>query len=564
MVLPNREEMGSVMKLKCFVYPGWEPRIRAASTKRSWMDEAPESFPYRCLPLAIANSHGWEILSPCGFEAEWNGGMAVEDVAIRTDRGTKAEQAPVALFGQGTFTIHIQGLLRTPPGWNIYVSGPPNSFKDGAAPLAGIMETDWSPYTFTMNWRLTRPNHPVRFEENEPIAFFFPVERRVVEQIEPAFVPIDQDPELKAMFEQWSSSRDAFHRQVREHPPERPADKWQKLYYRGLMPDGKCPVADHQSKLQLREFAHPELTGGAPAAMEKKVADNAPLTLPPSVPGAAGSARLAKYEWLLDTIEKQRALSATASGIFHCEDLSSEEFLDEYYAPGRPVVIAGEIEEWPARQLWTPQYLRSKLGGSIIEFQGGRTASADFERYKDDHKRQMPFDQFIDMIENEPGNDAYITAYNSTTNRDALKPLQKDVRPLDKFLAQGPDDPGGMVWIGPRGTFTALHHDLTNNLLVQVVGRKRVILAAAMALPKLYNDKHVFSMIRDVTDPAIDADSFPLLRDVHFHEIILEPGEALFIPIGWWHQVESLDFSATITYTNFKWSNDAHVNYRFD
>lgn len=549
------------LDLKCFVYPGWEPRIRVASVRRSWMDRAPESFPYRCLPLAIANSHGWEILSPCGFEAEWNGGMAVDDVVIRTDDGIRVEDAPVALFGQGTFTVHIQGLLRTPAGWNIYVSGPPNSFKDGAMPLAGIMETDWSPYTFTMNWKLTRPNHPVRFEENEPIAYFFPVERGIVERIEPAFVPIDKDPELKAMFERWSRSRDAFHQQMREYPPERPADKWQKLYYRGLTPDGNCPLADHQSKLQLREFAHPELTGQAPAAMAKPVASKAPSTHAGAALGAPDSGNLAKYEWLLDTLEKQRALSASASGIFHCENLTSEEFLDEYYAPARPVVIAGEIEAWPAYRLWTEQYLRSKLGGSVVEFQGGRTSSADFERYKDKHKRQMPFDQFIDMIENESGNDAYITAYNSATNREALKPLQEDVRPLHKFLAQSPDDPGGMVWIGPKGTFTALHHDLTNNLLVQVVGRKRVILAAAMELPKLYNDKHVFSMIRDVTDPSIDADAFPLLREVHFHEIILNPGEALFIPIGWWHQVKSLDFSVTITYTNFKWKNDAYITY---
>ena len=39
-------------------------------------------------------------------------------------------------------------------------------------------------------------------------------------------------------------------------PPEKPADKWQKFYYRGLMPDGQCPVADHQSKLRVKEFAN--------------------------------------------------------------------------------------------------------------------------------------------------------------------------------------------------------------------------------------------------------------------------------------------------------------------
>jgi Family of unknown function (DUF6065) len=166
------------MQLKCLVYQGWEPRIRPAGAKRGWMDGAPESYPYRCLPLSIANSHGWEILNNCGFEAEWNGGLDASDVIVRADEGCKAGDQPVPLFGQGTFTIHIQGLFQTPPGWDLYVSGPPNAFKDGAAPLSGIIETDWSPYSFTMNWRLTRPGQRVRFEENEPIAFSGSAPRR--------------------------------------------------------------------------------------------------------------------------------------------------------------------------------------------------------------------------------------------------------------------------------------------------------------------------------------------------------------------------------------------------
>ena len=84
------------------------------------MDATPESFAYRCLPLNIANSHGWELLSPCGFEAEWNGGPAVEDVVVRTDPGTTDGHAPVALFGQGVLTFHLEGLFRTPPGFSLW------------------------------------------------------------------------------------------------------------------------------------------------------------------------------------------------------------------------------------------------------------------------------------------------------------------------------------------------------------------------------------------------------------------------------------------------------------
>jgi Family of unknown function (DUF6065) len=242
------------MELTCYLYPGWNPRIRAASNRRQWMDDTPESFAYRCLPLSMANAHGWEILSPCGFEARWNGGALPTDVEIRVDAGSEGRETPVALFGQGTVTFHVAGLLRTEPGWSLWVGGSPNVAKDGIAPLSGLVETDWSPYTFTMNWRFTRPDHWVRFEMDEPICFFFPVERRAIERSEPVFRPIDEAPDLKRQFEQWSQSRDAFQREVERNPPTTPAAKWQKLYYRGVDADGCPAAADHMTKVRVREF----------------------------------------------------------------------------------------------------------------------------------------------------------------------------------------------------------------------------------------------------------------------------------------------------------------------
>jgi len=34
--------------------------------------------------------------------------------------------------------------------------GPPNWPKDGVYPLSGLVETDWLPFPFTMNWQMTR------------------------------------------------------------------------------------------------------------------------------------------------------------------------------------------------------------------------------------------------------------------------------------------------------------------------------------------------------------------------------------------------------------------------
>jgi hypothetical protein len=88
------------------------------------------------------------------------------------------------------------------------------------------------------------------------------------------------------------------------------------------------------------------------------------------------------------------------------------------------------------------------------------------------------------------------------------------------------------------------------------VGRKQVVLVSPSETPRLYNELHVFSAIGDLTDPGLDTSLHPLLNGLRFEVVMLEPGDALFIPIGWWHQVRSLDFSVSATYTNFLWPNE--------
>ena len=537
------------MEIDCFIYDGWRPRIRAASPRRGWMDGTPESFAYRCLPLGIANAHGWEIASAVGFSARWTGGSGTDAVEIRIDDGDAASQdMPVSLFGQGTITFHIAGLFRTSPGWNLWIGGAPNEAKDGIAALSGLIETDWSPYSFTMNWRFTRPDHWVRFEPGETICFFFPVQRGVVEAVQPRVRPIEEAPALKQQFEEWSRSRDAFQARMREAPPAQPSEKWQKLYYRGVCPAGGAGAPDHQSKIRTRDFdglpggPAPAWQGGSPAAPPARPADP----------------HLARRDWMLRVQESHHALSPRTIGIQRLHQVDTDHFLDRHYAAHRPAILTGEMDGWPALDRWTPTYLASRVGNAPIDYQGGRRNDARFELDKEKHRRSMPFDRFIDEIERRgAGNDSYLTAYNSAANRAALAPLHADLRRIDKLLVHGPAADEAMLWIGPSGTFTPLHHDLTNNLLAQVVGRKRVILVPPSEAGRLRNREHVFSALGDLTDPATFA-RHPELHDLPFYEVLLEAGSMLFIPVGWWHQVAALDFSVSATYTNFRWRNDWH------
>ena len=248
------------------------------------------------------------------------------------------------------------------------------------------------------------------------------------------------------------------------------------------------PQSDMRLSLALRQISFVPGAAGAPA---QQPAFDAAAALNRE----AGARRLvertlARREWLLDVAERQRALSPHAGGVPRIRQLSGDAFLDHFYAPGRPVVIQGAMEEWPALERWTPQYLRDQVGSAEVEYQGARTANADFELYKDKHKQRIGFDRFIDMVTAEgAGNDAYITAYNSGTNQAALAPLHADLDYLEDYLTRE----HGMMWVGPAGTFTPLHFDLTNNLLAQVVGVKRVILVPPSETRLMAHSRHVFS-----------------------------------------------------------------------
>jgi len=230
--------------------------IRAAETRRRWMDDTPESFAYRCLPLAAANQHGWEVFTPTGVTARWSGGDRVEDVEVELDDPMAMHRpgSAMANFGSGILTFEMGFLMRTPPGWNLWVSGPVNGVKDGITGLNGVIETDWSPYSFTMNWRFTRPG-AVRFEAGEAIAHFFPVRRDLFERITPEIRSLHTDPKALKQMEIWRESRSDFSGRLKSGDEAAAEEKWQKGYYRGLYPDGAKGPADHKIKIRPKDFA---------------------------------------------------------------------------------------------------------------------------------------------------------------------------------------------------------------------------------------------------------------------------------------------------------------------
>ena len=243
------------MKLTAYVVDGHTVDIRPAPVERDWMDNTDQRYAYRCLPLSIANSHGWEILLASGFTAVWDGGPKLEAVQVTPDLPGHAPA--LGHFGHGVLTFHVTCLFRTAPGFDLMVQGPINRPKDANAPLTGVIEADWSPFSFTMNWLFTRPNTPVRFDKGEPFCHLMPVRRGELETVEPELRLLSEDAELKRQHDEWTASRARFNTDLRQPGSPAQAERWQKLYHRGVAPDGTPGAADHRTRLKLRPFVRP-------------------------------------------------------------------------------------------------------------------------------------------------------------------------------------------------------------------------------------------------------------------------------------------------------------------
>ncbi|GAB1584172.1 DUF6065 family protein [Phyllobacterium phragmitis] len=239
--------------LTAYIVDGHELRIRPAPVEREWMDDTDQRFAYRCLPLNIANVHGWEILCTTAFSAIWDGRPSLDAVRIKSRASGAALQA-ISHFGSGTLTFHVPCLFRTEPGIDLFVTGPLNRPKDAIAPLSGIVETDWSPYTFTMNWKFTRPNHRVHFEIDEPFCHIFPLQRGSLESLMPDIRRLSDEPDLEQEFRKWSESRSVFNADLRNAGSKAAKDKWQKAYFKGMHPSGALGAEKHRSRLRLRPF----------------------------------------------------------------------------------------------------------------------------------------------------------------------------------------------------------------------------------------------------------------------------------------------------------------------
>lgn len=247
----SRRPQDRMTTLKCFQIYEHACPIVPARPNRDWMDATSDRYAYRCLPLSIANSMGWELLLPGPVTVSWNGGKDRSDVSVSASETEIGEWTLASShFGHGILTFHIGYLFRTDPGVGLWARGCPNTPKDGIAPLEGIIETDWLNFTFTMNWQFTRPGE-VRFAKDEPFCFITPVRYHGLDDVTPEILPLESDLETAAGYRQWSQARTQFNEKLAGDDPAAVGKGWQKWYTRGEHASGDKTASDHISRLRL-------------------------------------------------------------------------------------------------------------------------------------------------------------------------------------------------------------------------------------------------------------------------------------------------------------------------
>jgi hypothetical protein len=227
--------------------------IEPAAAGRAWMSATLQHFANRCLPLLIANQSGWILLNDTRFRACWSGREEPDSLNIsHADRPDRPPPLAHSQFGYGIITWSVPYLFRTPPGFNLHVRGPTNYPKDGVCALDGVVETDWTAATFTMNWKVTRPFTDIVFDEGEPFCMVAPQRRGELESFHPEIRDIGSIPVDNARFQLFKSSREDFTARLRRG--DLPVGSWQRDYFRGRDAGADGTESAHQTRLHLEQF----------------------------------------------------------------------------------------------------------------------------------------------------------------------------------------------------------------------------------------------------------------------------------------------------------------------
>ena len=243
------------------------------------------------------------------------------------------------------------------------------------------------------------------------------------------------------------------------------------------------------------------------------------------VDGAAPLVQRSRRAALMERVLRELATDAPILG----EACDADEFRARYFSVFRPAVFRGGCAELAAP--WTFAALRRRF--AEVEIAIGA--------------RRMTVAAAIDaMLAPACPPDFYVTSHDRAL-AGPLRAMRDELAPLPAFLAGDQARETANLWMGPAGTTSPLHHDTTCVWFCQLAGAKRYRLVAP------WHAAALDAAIVRSWDSQLDLAS---AGDTVVRELVLEPGDALYIPTGWWHEVVALAPSISVSMRAFRWPTE--------
>ncbi len=221
--------------------------------------------------------------------------------------------------------------------------------------------------------------------------------------------------------------------------------------------------------------------------------------------------------------------------------ISPEDFKKNYYSPKKPLIIKDLAKQWPAYEKWSWDYFKKLVGDKKVGLYNNVKSDAYTPiNTADDYKT---FGEYIDMISDGPAG-WRIFLFNIFEHAPELtKDFTWPENLMAGFVKRYP-----MLFTGGQSSITHMHFDIdmSHILHTQFSGRKRVLLFPNEEQHKLYRKPFEVLSLADFSNYYLnngtpDYNSFPALKFAKGYEVILEHGDTLFMPAGYWHHMEYLD-----------------------
>lgn len=218
--------------------------------------------------------------------------------------------------------------------------------------------------------------------------------------------------------------------------------------------------------------------------------------------------------------------------------LHSEDFKNQFYLPQIPVVIKDLAKNWPAYHKWNWDYFIDIVGDKEVGvYNNVKSDSYTPINTADDY---MKFGDYLKMVKAGPV-DLRIFLFNIFQHAPQIVSDFTWPEPFMKgFVKKFP-----MLFVGGQGAITHMHFDIdmSHILHTQFLGKKRVLLFPFSEQHKLYRKPWEVLSLANYANyhQYFDYEKFPAVKNAQGYEVILEHGDTLFMPAGYWHHMEYIE-----------------------